>query len=114
MGSWAGGLGSLGAAWGCPAGGRTGNAASARRRSSRSARVSPAHPGETGERERDRRWWRSSPCGEPSESDITVTLVGMRGCRRARPTTSWCISGVPWAVPCGAVFGGRGGGGWQW
>ena len=38
----------------------TGTAASASRRSSRSARVSTAHPGETGERERDRRWWRSS------------------------------------------------------
>ena len=91
-------------------GGPTSTAASARLRSSRSARVSPVHSGEeTGERERDRRWWRSSRWGDPSESAITVTLVGMRGGRRALPTTSWCISAVPWAVPCGAL---RGGGGW--
>ena len=43
------------AARGCPAGGPTGTAASASLRSSRSARVSTAHPGETGERERDQR-----------------------------------------------------------
>ena len=93
-------------------GGPTSTAASASLRSSRSARVSPVHSGEeTGERERDRRWWRSSRWGDPSESAITVTLVGMRGGRHALPTTSWCISAVPWAVPCGALQGGRGGGG---
>ena len=81
-------------------------------RSSRSARVSPVHSGEeTGERERDRRWWRLSRWRDPSESAITVTLVGMRGGRRALPTTSWCLSAVPWAVPCGALREGRGGGG---
>ena len=90
-------------------GGPTSTAASASLRSSRSARVSPVHSGEeTGERERDRRWWRSSRWGDPSESAITVTLVGMRGGRRALPTTSWCISAVPWAVPCGALRGGGG------
>ena len=72
----------------CQAGGPTGTAASASRRSLRSAKVSPAHPGETGEREPDRRWWRSSRWGEPSESDITVILVGMRGGRCVRSTTS--------------------------
>ena len=88
-------------------GGPTSTAASAS--SSRSARVSPVHSGEeTGERERDRRWWRSSRWGDPSESATTVTLVGMRGGRRALPTTSWCISAVPWAVPCGALRGGGG------
>ena len=90
-------------------GGPTSTAASASLRSSRSARVSPVHSGEeTGERERERRWWRSSRWGDPSESAITVTLVGMRGGRRALPTTSWCISAVPWAVPCGALRGGGG------
>ena len=90
-------------------GGPTSTAASASLRSSRSARVSPVHSGEeTGERERDRRWWRSSRWRDPSESAITVTLVGMRGGRRALPTTSWCISAVPWAVPCGALRGGGG------
>ena len=90
-------------------GGPTSTAASASLRSSRSARVSPVHSGEeTGERERDRRWWRSSRWGDPSESAITVTLVGMRGGRRALPTTSWCLSAVPWAVPCGALPGGGG------
>ena len=90
-------------------GGPTSTAASASLRSSRSARVSPVHSGEeAGERERDRRWWRSSRWGDPSESAITVTLVGMRGGRRALPTTSWCISAVPWAVPCGALRGGGG------
>ena len=65
---------------------------------------------------RDRRWWRSSRPRDPSESAITVTLVGMRGGRRALPTTSWCISAVPWAVPCGALRGGggRGVGGRLW
>ena len=93
-------------------GGPTSTAASASLRSSRSARVSPVHSGEeAGERERDWRWWRSSRRGDPSESAITVTLVGMRGGRRALPTTSWCISAVPWAVPCGAL---RGGGGRGW
>ena len=89
-------------------GGPTSTAASASLRSSRSARVSPVHSGEAGERERDRRWWRSSRWGEPSKSAITVILVGMRGGRRALPTTSWCISAVPWAVPCGALQGGGG------
>ena len=89
-------------------GGPTSTAASASLRSSRSARVSPVHSGEAGERERDRRWWRSSRWGEPSESAITVILVGMRGGRRALPTTSWCISAVPWAVPCDALRGGGG------
>ena len=95
-GSWAGG------------GGPTSTAASASLRSSRFAGVSPVHSGETGERERDRRWWRSSRWGEPSESAITVILVGIPGGRRALPTTSWCISAVPWAVPCGALRGGGG------
>ena len=95
-GSWAGG------------GGPTSTAASASLRSSRSARVFPVHSGEEGEQERDLRWWRSSRWGEPSESAITVFLVGMRGGRRALPTTSWCISAVPWAVPCGAPRGGGG------
>ena len=93
---------------GCPAGGPTGTAASASLRSSRSAGVSPAHSGETGERERDRRWWRLSRWGEPSESDITVILVGMRGGRYTLPTTSRCISVVPWAVLCSALRGGGG------
>ena len=80
-------------------GGPTSTAASASLCSSRSARVSPVHSGEeAGERERDLRWWRSSRWGDPSESAITVILVGMRGGRRALPTTSWCISAVPWAV----------------
>ena len=101
---------------GCPAGGPTGTAASASCRSSRSARVSPAHPGETGERERDRRWWQSSRLGEPSESDISFILVGMCGGRRALPTTSWCICVVPWAVLCSASQGGggEGRGGRRW
>ena len=100
----------------CPAGGPTGTAASASLRSSRSARVSPAHPGKTGERERDQRWWRSSRCGEPSESDITVILVGMRGSRCALPTTSRCICVVPWALLCSAPQegGGEGTGGRRW
>ena len=88
--------------------GPTSTAASASLRSSRSAGVSPVHSGETGEQERDRRWWRSSRWGEPSESAITVILVGMRGGRCAPPTTSRCISVVPWAVPCGALRGGEG------
>ena len=95
-GSWAGG------------GSPTSTAASATLYSSRSAGVSPVPSGETGERERDRRWWRSSRWGEPSESAITVILVGMRGGRCALRTTSWCISAVPWAVPCGALRGGGG------
>ena len=93
-GSWASG------------GGPARTAASAGLRSSRSARVSLVHSGEAGERERDQRWWRSSRWKEPSESAITVILVGMRGGRRALPTTTWCISAVPWAVPCGALRGG--------
>ena len=35
-------------------------------------------------------------------------LLGMRGGRCALPTTSWCISAMPWAVPCGALRGGGG------
>ena len=70
--------------------------------------LSPAHPRGTGERERDRRWWRSSRWGEPSESDITVILVGMRGGRRALSTTSGCICDVPWAALCSAPHGGGG------
>ena len=99
------GSGSLGAASGCSAGGLAGTAASASRRSSRSAGVAPAHPGETGERKRDRQLWRSSRWGEPAESDIGAILMGVRGCRRACPTTSQCISGVLWAVLCGAGGG---------
>ena len=110
-GSWVDGPVSAEAAWGCPSGSPTGTAASASHRSSRSAGVSPAPSGETGERERDRRWWQSSRWGEPSESDITVILVGMRGGRCALPTTSRCISVVSWAVPCSALRGGGEGGG---
>ena len=68
----------------------------------------PSTLGRRGSGSGDRRWWRSSRWGEPSESAITVILVGMRGGRRALPTTSWCISAVPWAVPCGALRGGGG------
>ena len=107
-GSWVDGPVSAEATRGCLAGGRTSTAASASLHSSRSAGVSPVHSGETGERERDRRWWRLSRWGEPSESAITVILVGMRGGRCALPTISRCISVVPWAVPCGALPGGGG------
>ena len=107
-GSWVDGPVSAEAARGCPAGGPTSNAAFVSLRSSRSAEVSPAHSGETGERERDWRRWQSSRSGEPSESAITVILVGMRGGRCALPTTSRCISVVPWAVPCSALRGGGG------
>ena len=107
-GFWVDGPMSAEAARGCPAGGPTGTAASASLRSSRSAGVSPAHSEETGERERDRRWWRSSCWGEPSKSNITVILVGMRGGRCALPTTFQCISVVPWAVLCSALRGGGG------
>ena len=107
-GSWVDGPVSAEAARGCPAGGPTGTAASASHRSSRSAGVSPAPSGETGERERDRRRWRSFRWGEPSEPDITVILVGMRGGRCALPTTSRCISVVPWAALCSALRGGGG------
>ena len=93
---------------GCPAGGPTGTAASASHRSSRSAGVFPAPSGETGERERDQRWRGSSCWGGASEPDITVILVGMRGGRCALPTTSWCISVVPWAVLCSVLRGGGG------
>ena len=96
------------AAQGRPAGGPTSTAASARDCSSRSAGVSPTPSGETGERERDRRWWRSSRWGEPSEAAITVILVGMRGGRCSLPTTTRCISVVPWAVPCSPLRGGGG------
>ena len=107
-GSWVDGPVSAEAARGCPASGPTSTATSASLRSSRSAGVSPAQSGEMVERERDRRWWRSSCWGEPSESDITVILVGMRGGRCALPTTSRCISVVPWAVLCSALWGGGG------
>ena len=115
-GFWVDGPVSAEAARGCPAGGPTSTAASASLRSSRSAGVSPAQSGEMGERERDRRWWRSFRWGEPSESAITVILVGMRGGRCALPTTTRCISVVPWAVPCSALRGGGGEGlgGWLW
>ena len=115
-GSWIDGPLSAEAARGCPASGPTSTAASASHRSPRSAGVSPAPSGETGERERDRRWWRSSHWGEPSESALTVILVGMRGGRCALPTTSRCISVVPWAVPCTALRGrgGEGVGGRLW
>ena len=65
---------------------------------------------------RDRRWWRSSYWGGPSESDITVILVGMRGGRCALSTTSRCICVVPWAVLCSAPQGegGEGRGGRRW
>ena len=69
------------------------------------------HPGETGELEWDRQWWRSSRWAQPSESDIAANLVGKRSCRRARPSASQCIGGVPRAVPWVA---GEGGGGWLW
>ena len=104
-GSWVDGPVSAEVAQGCPAGSPTGTAASASLHSSRSVGVSPVHSGETGERERDRWCWRSSRWGEPSESDITVILVGMRGGRCALPTTSWCISVVRWAVLCSAPWG---------
>ena len=87
-GSWVDGPVSAEAARGCPAGVPTGTAASASHRSSRSAGVSPAPSGETGERERDRRWWRSSRWGGASETDIPVFLGGMRGGRCALPITS--------------------------
>ena len=106
--SAAGAVTSAGSCYWAGGGGPTSTAASASLRSLRSAGVSPVHSGETGEREQDRRWWRSSRWGEPSESAITVFLVGMRGGRCALPTTSWCISAVPWAVPCGALRGGGG------
>ena len=113
LAAWAAGaVTSAGSGSRAGASGLTSSAASAGLRCLRSARVSPVHSGEAGERERDRRWWRSSRWGEPSESAITVILVGMRGGRRALPTTSWCISAVPWAVPCGALRGG-GGEGWE-
>ena len=110
-GPWVDGPVSAEAAPGSPAGGPTGTAASASLRSWRSAGVSPTHSRETGERERDRRWWQLSRWGEPSESDITLFLVGMRGGRCALPTTSRCIYVVPWAVLCSAPRGGAGGGG---
>ena len=33
---------------------------------------------------------------------------GVRGVTRACPSISQCVSGVPWAVPCGAGGGGLG------
>ena len=107
-GPWVDGPMSAEAARGRSAGGPTGTAASASFRSARSAGVSPARSGETEEREWDRRWWRSSCWGEPSESDITVILVGMRGGRCALLTTSRCICVVLWAVLCSAPRGGGG------
>ena len=107
-GPWVDGPVSAEGARGCPAGGPTGTAASASLCSSRSAGVSSAHSGETAEREQDQRCWRSSRWGEPSESDITVFLVGMRGGRCALPTTSRCICVVPWVVLCSAARGGGG------
>ena len=100
-GSRAGGSGSLRAPWGRSAGGPTGTAAFASCCSSRPARISPPPPEETGEQERGTQWWRSSRWGEPSESDISGILVGMRGCRRS-------VGRGPWAVPCDA------GGGMVW
>ena len=82
----AGSSGSLGAAQGCSAGGPTGTAASASRRSFCSAGSSPVHPGETGERKRDRQWWQLSRWGEPLESDNAASLAGVRGCRCACPS----------------------------
>ena len=108
---WVDGPVSAEAARGCPAGGPTDTAASTSLCSSPSAGVSPADSGETGERERDRRWWRSSRWGEPSESDVSVFLVGMRRGRCALPTTSRCICVVPWAVLC-SFREGEGGRGW--
>ena len=109
LAAWAAGaVTSAGSGSSVGGGGPTSTATSASLRSSRSARVSPVHSGEAGERERDRQRWRSSRWGEPSQSAITVILVGMRGGRRALPSTSWCISAVPWAVPCGALRGGGG------
>ena len=106
--SWIDGPVSAEATQGCQDGSLTSTAASASLRFSRSAGVSPVHSGEEGERERDRWWWHSSRWGEPSESAITVILVGTRGGRCALPATSRCISVVPWAVPCGALRGGGG------
>ena len=48
------------------------------------------------------------PLGGAIGYDITVILVGMRGSRPALSTTSWCIFGVPWPVPCSAPQGGGG------
>ena len=106
--SWVEGPVLVEAAWGSPACGPTSTAHSASLRSPRSAGVSPAQSRGVGERERDRRWWRSSRWWDPSEYDITVILVGMRGGRCALPTTSRCISVVPWAVLCSALQGGGG------
>ena len=113
-GPWVDGSGLAGAAWVCPAGGPTGTAASISRHFSRSARVSPAYPGETGERDRGR-WWRSSRWGEPSESDITVILVGMRR-RQACPlhyllVHLWCVVGSAVQCSAGGREGGEGGAG---
>ena len=96
------------AARGCPAGGRPA-ALPPPASAPRAPRGSPPHiPGGQGRRERDRAWWRSSRWGEPSESGITVILVGMRGGRCALPTTSRCICVVPWGVLCSAPQGGGG------
>ena len=109
--SAAGALTSAGSGSRAGGGGPTSTAASASLRSSRSARVSPVHSGEAGERERDRRWWRSSRWGEPSESAITVILVGMRGGRRPFPLPPG--ASVPCRGQCRVVLcGGEGGRGW--
>ena len=77
---------------GLPSGGPTSTAASASLRSSRSTGVSPAHSGETGEREQDRRWWRSSRWGEPSESAITVSTCKQRGAAYRQMRNQICNS----------------------
>ena len=97
-GPWVNGPVSTEAARGCPAGSPTGTAASASLCSSRSARVSPAHPGETGERERDRRWWRLFLCREAAWWQVRPShYILVHPCRV-----------VGSAVQCST--GGRGGG----
>ena len=88
---------SLGVAWGCPASGPTGTAASSSLLSSRSAAVSPAHPGKREERERDWRWrW----------SDIVATLSGACGVPfLSPPSASVVCPGRCRAVPGGAGRG---------
>ena len=113
----AGVSGLRGAAFGCPAAGPTGSAASTRRRSARSAGISAGHTGVTEKWERERQWRRSSRCGEPSESDIFGAVSG-----RGMVCAAWfCVPQGPssplvrrwsaWVVPCGAR--GPRGGHWQ-
>ena len=112
----AGGSGPSGAAWGCLAGGSAETAASARCRLSLSAGVSPSHPWETGERERDRRRGWSSRWGGPSESDILAALSGRCMLCVARLCVSRCPSSPP-VRRCCAVGGAvrfQGLGGWPW